>query len=278
MPRTCTIALLFLLSACGGREEEASHAEAPAPTFDLVLEIDAPVDQPSYGLARQALRGLPLSSEGQALGELGRVGLSDFGARFQANLTPGEHAFTVRVPTPCGPRDLTIVNWELTQARLRGPFYGSISDRFQLGLDDLTMRHVYVVGGSPNAPVHVGEVEIPGGNGPHVVFSQGCEEAPVRIGSETIGTWRASGPTIVNLEPTACQRYEVRTLSAGGYARNGDLSRVIRGHSAETVPPNGDPSHAVDHFMEPLPETVQRRASEGALTLSGIVTVDCPTE
>jgi hypothetical protein len=272
------IALLALTACDRGAEESGGSAPSMSvASVRVVLEIERDERLATQSAARAALQGRPLLWDGEVVGELGRVGLTDFGAQFQATPRVGRPStFAVRIATPCGPRDLPIATWDLPASRA-GDL--SFSDTHEISFAALTVRQVYVAGGDASQTIHVGELELPGGAGTHVVLAADCEEASVRVGTEEIGTWRSSGPTFVNLDPAVCHRYEVRTFSLSGYEHDDDATRILRGRSAETLAPSGDPHAPIDHYMERLPSTISRDVREAhARALSGIWPVDCAAE
>lgn len=130
-------------------------------------------------------------------------------------------------------------------------------------------------GGATGGTLHIGETAVEPGVDEVRVITAGCEGAvPVRWNDRRIGELGLEvGAPLITVDPDVCHRFASQTYGN----RYGDRreEQVIEGATVVGLP------HAIDHWMEPMPDhvTVARSNVPGldaTATRTELVRVDCP--
>jgi|GEM_PF-1082177 len=219
--------------------------------------------------AEDVVPGLELQRDGVSVGRVSAAGTVEF--KTPSAVRPTKLQLMALLPTPCGPLsaplgldvaahmddDASIAERMKSEKRL------NLSAR----LPPVGRTTLLVDQG--DQPLMVGEAVIAPAPRTALFQKPGCAPtAPVKVGGEIIGTWRATQPVTFVSVPATC--HKLTTLSFGDAAAGGVAPTIfqqrVRGFDV-----------APDFFLTPAPSSVAARGAK-ARYLRELVATPCPAD
>ncbi len=217
------------------------------------------------------LAGVPVTRQGATVGELSAVGAVEFST--PSSVRPSALGLALALPTPCGtlraPVDLQLTPDADADGRIAEAMAREHVVLLRARLSSAVGSASSVVlldRGADTRPVRIGEAVLTAPARATLFHGECGPTAPVRVGEEEIGTWRAaSAATFVSLEPV-CHR--LTTLGYGDAVTGPPVVFRQRVRVLREVP---------EHVLRAAPRTVRGGRHEGARYVRELVRTECPT-
>lgn len=211
--------------------------------------------------------GLEVQRDGASVGKVTAAGTLEFTT--PSEVRPTKLQLTAILPTPCGATNAPLVLETLpTMDEDR-----TVADRMKregallitAKLPSVRRFPLLVDGG--NQPLEIGQATIPAGMSRSALFEKPdcAATAPVKVGGEVVGTWRASAPVTFISVPATCHR--LTTVSFGNAAAGSSKIFQQRVRVLDKVP---------DFFLQPAPTSVSAKPGVKERYLQELLSVECP--
>lgn len=217
------------------------------------------------------LAGVAVTRQGAAVGTLSAAGAVEFST--PSSIRPTALGLALALPTPCGtlraPLDLQLTpdadaDGRIAEAMARERVV-LLRARLSPGVNTASSV-VLLDRGADTRPVRIGEAVLAAPSRATLFHGECGRAAPVLVGDELIGTWRAaSAVTFVSVEPV-CHR--LTTLGYGDAVTGLPVVFRQRVRALREVP---------EHVLTPAPRTVRGGRHEGARYVRELVRTECPT-
>ncbi len=249
MPRLLAVVALVAVAAC-----------KPSVPAELTYQLRF--------AAEDVVPGLELQRDGVSVGRVSAAGTLEF--KTPSAVWPTKLQLMALLPTPCGPLSAPLV---LDVAAYMDDD-ASIAERMKSEKRLHLTAKLPPVGRTTllvdqgDQPLMVGEVVIAPAPRTALFQKPGCAPtAPVKVGGEIIGTWRATQPVTFVSVPATC--HKLTTLSFGdavGGVAPTIFQQRVRGFDV-----------APDFFLTPAPSSVAARGAK-ARYLRELVATACPAD
>lgn len=246
MKRTSLVAALAVFSAC-----------RPSVPAELRYRLR---------FADDTLAGVELQRDGASLGKVSAAGAVEFTT--PSTVRPTQLQVTAQLATPCGPvsAPLTLeVSPRMDEDR-------DVAERMKregvllITAKAPSTRRFTVLVDRGTGPVAIGQASLPDVPRPALFEKPGCETtAPVKVGDEVIGTWRASNPVTFISVPATC--HKLSTVSYGDAVGGSSIVFQQRVRRFENPP---------DFFLTPAPTAVKAKGRQERY-LQELVATECPS-
>jgi hypothetical protein len=215
----------------------------------------------------ELLPGLELQRDGVSVGTVSAAGFVEFTT--PSAVRPTKLQVTALLPTPCGP-------WSAPLVLDVAPHMDDDRAVAQLMKSEkrLSVRAKLPAAGRSTLliaqgkqPLEVGQAIIPGVARYALFQKPGCEEtAPVKVGGEVVGTWRARHAVTFISVPATCHRLSTVSYGDAINVTPRIFHQRVRGFAA-----------APDFFLKPAPASVAARGGKERY-LQELVAVECPAD
>jgi hypothetical protein len=249
MPRLLALVVLVAVAAC-----------KPSVPAELTYQLRF--------AAEDVVPGLELQRDGVSVGRVSAAGTLEF--KTPSAVRPTKLQLMALLPTPCGPLSAPLV---LDVAAYMDDD-ASIAERMKSEKRLHLTAKLPPVGRTTllvdqgDQPLMVGEAVIAPAPRTALFQKPGCAPtAPVKVGGEIIGTWRATQPVTFVSVPATC--HKLTTLSFGdavGGVAPTIFQQRVRGFDV-----------APDFFLTPAPSSVAARGAK-ARYLRELVATACPAD
>jgi hypothetical protein len=212
------------------------------------------------------LEGLVIERDGTVVGKMSAAGLVNFTA--PSSVRPTALRVTAQLPTPCGPSSaplvLDVAPYMDDDRSIASSMKSEGAVRLNAKLPAAGRHPVLVNKGAQ--PLEIGQATIPSGVSRWALFDKaGCEvTAPVKVGGEVIGTWRASNPVTFISVPATCHRLSTVSYGDAVGVTPSIIQQRVRGFS-----------EAPDFFLKKAPASVAAKGSKERY-LKEFIAVECP--